>query len=166
MPYNDALYKFTVLQYECAINITTGIQKCIPRPLKFSKCNKSRHAYKSPIKDDFFLVMDMYNFFCLDENAYFGGSVSSYYYKYVRFILGACMNSTLNNNSCAPITVQAKYLSGVYITGVYPDVNIDFQNYDNPIEQTLHQTYLPVSVGSARIGIVNYKENILLTNKG
>lgn len=55
-------------------------------------------------------------------------------YSYFKVRFFPCVNSTLNNYTCKPLSVIKKYLTRTFVTFKMEDVDLTPQNYDSPVQ--------------------------------
>ena len=92
----------------------------------------SKYTFK--IIPEYFELLNLDNLYCINisTNIYLKGDFNQKQWTYLNFEFNKCINSSSNNNSCAPQEEIDSRLDGGYIGMFMTDLNVIPNNFHNP----------------------------------
>ena len=103
----------------------------IPTPLKLETCSLERFGENYR---DIFKTKSMEKMHCVPFlNHTLRGHLTYDFYSYYLVRFTPCINSTLNNFHCKPLSTIRKYLTQTFVTFKMEDVDLTPQDYHNPV---------------------------------
>ena len=103
----------------------------IPTPLKLETCSLERFGENYR---DIFKTKSMEKMHCVPFlNHTLRGHLTYDFYSYYLVRFTPCINSTLNNFHCKPLSTIRKYLTQTFVTFKMEDIDLTPQDYHNPV---------------------------------
>ena len=126
---NESIYTINLTLFT-VIKERNGIDKNIITPLSIIPCSK----YTVKIIPEYFELMDLDNLYCINPSTdiYLKGDFGQNNWTYLNFEFNKCINSSLNNNSCASQEEIDSRLDGGYIGMFMTDLDVIPNNFRNP----------------------------------
>lgn len=126
---NESIYTINLTLFT-VIREGDGKKKYILTPIDMIPCSK----YTFKIIPEYFELMDLKNLYCFNSSheIYLKGDFGQAQWTYLNFEFNKCINSSLNNNSCASKEEIDSRLDGGYIGMFFTDLSILPNNFENP----------------------------------
>ena len=100
---------------------------------------------------------DLSNSYCLkDFNLTLLGGYRFNRFSYLRIILYPCVNKTENNNHCKPQDIIDYYLKGGYFSMIAKDIELNPDNFSEPVIYTLQNLYTTIDKSIYKDYIIYY----------
>ena len=134
--------------YNVKITYLSGIKKgfsfaYVPNELPIEICdiNKFGRNYK-----DLFSKKDLKSLYCVSNfNQLLQGHQTYDIYSYYKIQFFPCVNTSENNNMCAPKETMYRLLTKFGVTFAMQDIDLTPQDYENPIKHRLKEVSLLVA---------------------
>jgi hypothetical protein len=113
------------------------------------------------------LLLD--NGFCIEnQNQTIVGSWSDSFISYLSFKISLCVNSTVNNNDCAPIEEIMSFLNttSYFWNLYYQNTNINCEDAENPVTYNIVNFYRIISTTSYKFTELYLRQQMLDSDEG